>query len=227
MMFIATSKQSGMLHAYKRGVLRELGLPALFGAAVLFFSAAMLLGVNISAMRGNLAWIEHTQKILLEISVAEAGVVGDELTVRSYALTGDPRFLVYQRTERQKLTRAGAQLESLAALEPGGAERMRKIHAYVVRHMALYASITGLGPDKASIVGGVINDDSKRAIMFTLRGALVSYRADEMRILGERQHNLTQQLSQAFVLAIGIIFAAFVLGGIGLLISQFQIPARH
>ena len=220
MTFNATSIQSGALHAYKRGVLRELGLPALFGAAVLFFSAAMLLGVNISAMRGNLAWIEHTQKILLEISVAEAGVVGDELTVRSYALTGDPRFLRYQITERSKLAKSVARLESLSAAEPGGAERMRKIHGYVLEHMALYASITGMGPDKASIVSKVINDNSKRKIMFTLRGALASYRADEVRILGERQHSLTQQLSRAFLLAMGIIVAAFVLGGVGLFVSR-------
>jgi CHASE3 domain sensor protein len=224
MTFIATSKQSGVLQAYKRGILRELGLPALFGAAVLFFSATLLLGVNISAMRANLTWIEHAQNILLEISIAEAGVVGDELTVRSYALTGDPRFLRYQTAERNKLTKSIARLKTLAAVEPREAERMRKIHGYVLEHMALYASITGMGPDKASIVGKVINDDSKRKIMFTLRGALALYRADEMRILSERQRNLTQQLSQAFVLAIGIIVAAFVLGGVGLLISRVARP---
>jgi CHASE3 domain sensor protein len=141
------------------------------------------------------------------------------MTVRSYALTGDPRFLLYQKAERDKLTKSVAKLETLAALEPDGAARMRKIHGYVIEHMALYAGITGLGPDKASIVGKVINDDSKRKIMFTLRGALASYRADEVRVLGERQQSLTHQLSRAFVLAIGIIAAAFVLGGVGLLVS--------
>ena len=217
---ISTWKQPSALQEYKRRILRELGLPALFGAAVLFFSATMLLGANISAMRGNLAWIQHTQTILLEISVAEAGVVGDELTVRSYALTGDPRFLKYQINERSKLAKSVARLESLSATDPGGAERMRKIHGYVLEHMALYASITGMGPDKASIVGAVINDNSKRKIMFTLRGALASYRADEMRILGEHEQLLTAQLSRAFLLAMGIIVVAFVLGGVGLFISR-------
>ena len=227
MTLFATSKQSGVLQEYKRGILGELGLPALLGAAVLFFSAMMLLGVNISAMRGNLVWIEHAQKILMEISEAEAGVVGDELTVRSYALTGDPRFLRYQKIEREKLTTSLARLETLAAAEPDGVARMRKIHGYVLKHMDLYASITGLGPDKASVVAKVINDDARRQIMFTLRGALRDYRADEMRKLGDRQHSLTQQLSQAFILAIGIIVAAFVLGGIGLVISQLRIPTKR
>jgi CHASE3 domain sensor protein len=221
---VAASKQSGALSDSRHGILRELGLPALFGAAVLFFSATMLLGVNISAMRNNLAWIQHTQNILREISTAEFGIVGDELTVRSYALTGDSRFLQYQKMERKRLLDAVARLEKLAAMEPGGAARMRAIRQSVLKHMDLYMGITGLGPDKATVVANVINDDVKRKVMFASRGALAAYRADEVRILGERQENLTKQLSQAFFLAIGIIVAAFALGGLGLLMAQFRIP---
>ena len=220
----ATSKQAGVTQDSKSGILRELGLPALFGAAVLFFSATMLLGVNISAMRANISWIERTQAILGEISEAEAGVVGDELTVRSYALTGDRRFLTFQKIERNRLTSALARIEPLAALEPGGVARLRTIRDAVQKHMAVYASITGMGPDKASIVARVINDDAKRKVMFAARYVLRDYRRDEVRILGERQQSLTRQLSQAFFLAIGIILAAFALGGLGLLMAQFRIP---
>jgi CHASE3 domain sensor protein len=218
---------SGALHDRRHGVLRELALPAMFGAAVLFFSAAMLLGVNISAMRGNLGWIELTQKILIQISEAERGVVGDELTVRSFALTGDPRFLEYQQLERRRLTNAVDALDKLAAVEPGGPARMRAVRETVGRHTAIYTGITGFGPDKAAVVGETINDDAKRTIMFRAREALAEYRAEEIRVLGVRQQKLTAQLSQAFVLAIGIILAAFVLGGLGLLMAQLRIPVRR
>jgi len=224
---ITASERSGARHEIKRGALRELGLPTLFGAAVLFFSATMLLGANISAMRGNLIWIERTQQVLQEISIAESAVVGDELTVRSYALTGDPRFLVYETRGRNKLAASIARLEKLAAAEPGGTKRMRTIAESVRRHTELYTSVTGMGPDKAAIVGRFINDDAKRAVTFAARRALADYRADELRILGERQQNLTRQLSQAFLLAIGIIVAAFVLGGLGLLMTRWGMQTKR
>lgn len=207
-------------------ILRELGLPTLFGATVLLFSATMLLSVNISAMRDNVAWIQNIQKILLVISDAEAGVVGEQLTVRSYALTGDERFLRFQTIERAKLDHAMNKLEALAAVEPGGRPRVRTIRQLVDQHTALWESLRGLGPDRAALVGQAIQDQNKRKIMLGTRKVLADYRADEVRSLGERQEQLTQQLSRAFVLGIGIIIAAFVLGGIGLIAGQFRIPSR-
>lgn len=207
-------------------VLRELGLPILFGAAVLLFSATMLLGVNISAMQSNVAWIQNIQQILLTISDAEAGVVGEQLTVRSYALTGDKRFLRFQTIERTKLDRAMNKLEALAAVEPGGRPRVHTIHQLVDQHTALWEGLRGFGPDRAALVGLAIQDQSKRRIMLGTRKALADYRADEVRSLGERQEQLTHQLSRAFVLGISIIIAAFLLGGVGLIAGQFGIPAR-
>lgn len=218
---------AGVHHDHRHGVLRELALPAMFGAAVLFFSAAMLLGVNISAMRANLQWIERTQQMLIQIAEAERGVVGDELTVRSYALTGNALFLKYQQIERRRLADAVARLRVLAANEPGGTARMNQIRDSIKRHTDIYTTISGFGPDKSALVAGVITDEAKRAVMWRARVALATYRADQLRILSDRQQQLTRQLSQAFVLALGIIVAAFVLGGVGLWMAQFRLPFRR
>jgi CHASE3 domain sensor protein len=207
-------------------ILRELGLPILFGAAVLLISATMLLGVNISAMQNDVARIQNIQKILLVVGDAEAGVVGEQLTVRSYALTGDKRFLDFQNNERVKLLGAINKLEPLAVVEPGGPARIHQIRVWVEQHMALWASLRGIGPDRAAILGQAIEDTNKRRIMLGTRKVLADYRADQVRALGERQQQLTQQLSRAFVLGIGIIIAAFVLGGVGLIAGQFRIPSR-
>jgi CHASE3 domain sensor protein len=207
-------------------VLRELGLPIVFGAAVLLFSATMLLGVNISAMQSDVAWIQNIQQILLAISDAEAGVVGEQLTVRSYALTGNKQFLRYQTIERTKLVRAMNKLETLAAVEPGGQARVHQIRTLVEQHMALWASLRGIGPERAAVLGRAIEDAGKRKIMLGTRKALADYRADEVRSLGARQEQLTRQLSRAFVLGIGIIIAAFLLGGVGVIAGQFRIPSR-
>jgi CHASE3 domain sensor protein len=221
------AQTAGMLHEYKRSILRELGMPALFGAGVLLISATLLLGVNIAAMRANLAWIGNTQQILLNVAEAESGVVGDQLTVRGYALTGDPRFLRYQQNERARLARAMERLTGLTAADPAGAARIAEIRRLVKRHTDYYDSITGLGPEHADIVAVAINDDKKRAIMFQTRGALAAYRAGEVRALGEKQGSLTRQLSQSFYLAVGIIAVAFLLGGLGLVASQLRFPIHR
>jgi CHASE3 domain sensor protein len=221
------AQTGGMLHEYKRSILSELGMPALLGAGVLLISATLLLGANIAAMRANLARIGNTQQILLAVAAAESGVVGDQLTVRGYALTGDPRFLRYQKNERTRLKRAMEHLTGLTAADHAGAARIANIRRLVKRHMAYYDSITGLGPEHAGIVAKAINDDKKRAIMFQTRGALAAYRAGEVRALGEKQDSLTRQLSQSFYLAVGIVAAAFLLGGLGLVASQLHFPIRH
>ncbi len=211
----------------RNGVIRELGLPNVFGAVVLFFSATMLLSVNITAMRSNADWIQNTQQILLAVGDAEAGVVGEQLTVRSYALTGDRRFLRFQDNERSKLVKAMNRLATLAAAEPGSRLRVERIRRRVDEHMALWEGLKGIGPDRASVVARAIVDPKNRLIMLGTRKALADYRAAEVLALGERQSRLTRQLSQSFALALGIIAAAFVLGGVGLVAGQFRIPLRR
>jgi CHASE3 domain sensor protein len=221
-------RPAGTLQEYKHGILRELGMPALFVAGVLLLSATLLLGVNIAAMRNNLAWIGGTQQILLNVAEAENGVVGDQLTVRGYALTGDARFLLFQRSERARLKRAMARLTQLTAPDPAGADRIALIGRLIKRHTDYCRSISGLGPEHADIVAKAINDDRKRAILFQTRGALAAYRADEIRALAEKQDYLTRQLSQSFYLAVGILVAAFLLGGLGLVAAQLRLPFhRH
>ena len=79
--------------AAKHVHLREMGVPILFGAAVLLVSATLLLSANISALRGNLSRIALSQNVLTQIADIESGMLGNELTVRGYALTGHPSFL--------------------------------------------------------------------------------------------------------------------------------------
>lgn len=211
----------------KRGYLRELGLPTIFGALVLFVSAALLLGVNIQALRDNLKWMEHAQRVLMQISNLETGILGDELTVRGYALTGDQRFLEFQRLERAKAKLAADELTMLTAAEPEHAEQYRRVRRDFDRHMEIFGALAGSGPDKAEVVSRAIIDPAIRANMKRTRNGLAALRAAEVRDLGERQVEMTTQISRAFLLSLAITIAAFVLGGIGLMASQLRVSLRR
>jgi CHASE3 domain sensor protein len=208
----------------KRGHLRDLGLPTIFGAIVLFVSATLLLGVNVSALRSNLKWMEHAQKTLMCMADIETGILGDELTVRGYALTGDKRFLRFQELERAKSLKAANDLTDLTAAEPEHAAQFRQVRRDFDRHMQIFGELRG---KSSEVVAKAIVDPAIRANMKRTRNGLAALRAAEMRDLGERQREMTAQISRAFLLAVGIIIAAFVLGGFGLVAAQFHLSLRR
>lgn len=207
----------------KRGHLHDMGLPILFGAVVLLVSAAMLLGANISALRGNLAWIERSQQVLNQIGILEAAVLSEEMTVRGYALTGDQRFIVYRKNERLRCRNSLAELRRLSA----GSHRVAQFAALdraVQRHLDLFGSLAINGPDRTQVVARAIVDPVVRENMTRTRDGLERLRAAELKDLGARERDVTNQLAHAFFLAVGIILAAFLLGGIGVWAVQIKAP---
>ena len=204
--------------------LRELGLPTLFGAIVLLGSATLLLLANISALRSSLNAIEHTQGILVQLAELEAGILGDELTVRGYALTGDRRFVAFQAGERDKVRRAEAELIRLSASEGDMAGQYRRVFEAVDRHTEIFGRLTGYGPDRAAMVARAIVDPAVRANMAAARTGLAALRTAEVHRLGDRQRRMTNQITRAFALALGIIVAAFLLGGVGVWAARLQSP---
>jgi len=210
----------------KQRYLRELGLPILFGAVVLLGSATLLLLANISALRGNLASVEHAQNMVVQIAAVQAGIIGDEMTVRGYALTGDPLFLGYQANERAKTVQAEKELLKLAEDEPENAAEFARLKRLIDQHMRNYATLTRHGSQTAAVVAKAIVDPAIRANMAESRLMLAGIRNRQLQSLYNRQRQMTDQITQAFLLASGIIVAAFVLGCIGIWAARWQFPSR-
>lgn len=203
-----------------------MGLPILFGAVVLLVSAALLLGANIAALRGNLAWMDHSQQVLNQIADLETGVLGEEMIVRGYALTGDGSFLWMQKSGERRRNIARATLIRLMAAEPQRAEEFRQVLQDITRHTEIFGKLSGIGPDRAQIVARAIVNSDVRSNMRRTRDGLAALRAAEMRDFATRQRDITNQLARAFFLAVGIIVTAFLLGGIGVWAAQIKAPRR-
>ncbi len=210
--------------ASKHAHLRDIGLPTMFGAVVLLVSATLLLGVNISALRGNLKWMEHAQQVVTHLDVLEAAVLSEELTIRGYALTGDQRFLEFQQNERARSHDALAELQHLAASEPRRAAEFNAVERYTLHHRDVFGNLALTGPDRAAVVSRAILDPNVRETMRRTRRAMETLRAAELSDLGVHQRDITNQIGRAFLLAVGIILAAFVLGGVGVWVAQLKAP---
>lgn len=207
--------------------MRDLGLPTLFGAVVLLVSATLLLAANVSALRGNLAWMDHSQKVLSNLDVLEAAVLSEELTVRGYALTDDARFLEYQENERARSRKAMGELQRLAAIDPRRANEFQAVVRSSRDHLDIFGSLAIRGADRAAVVAKAIVDPKVRENMRATRTSMEALRAGELSDLGARQRDITNQLARAFFLAIGIIIAAFLLGGIGVWAAQLKAPQHR
>ncbi len=117
--------RAGLLNLLRRGQLRHAGSQMLAVAGALLAAGMLLLGVNVSTMRHNFAWVQQADDVLLQISDLQTGIYGVELSVRGYALTDDPRFLVYVQNNARNVTDSTNKLGVLVANDPRRRRNLR------------------------------------------------------------------------------------------------------
>ena len=203
-----------------RGYLRQIGTPTLIGSVVLLICALLLLGANVSALRDSFVWVQRTDDVLVQLSEVETRLVGNELTVRGFALTDDPVFLTYQKSEQDQMAAAMGKLTTLIAEEPSQASRFTVLRGLVDKRLTHFTYLTSLGPGHAQEVAVAIRDPDKRAVMRAARAQVITMRAEELKLLANRQAAVAEQSTRAYELAIGIVILAFVFGALGFAFAQ-------
>jgi CHASE3 domain sensor protein len=173
-------------------------------------------------MQHNFVWVQQADDVLLQIWGVESGITGDEMSVRGYALTDDPRFLAYQKNNRHRTTDSMRKLELLVANDTSESARLAGLRRITADHLNYFGALTRLGPGHARDVASAIVSKRCRSVMTEMRGQLSSYRSHELELLASRQVQAAQQASNTYVLAVGIVVAAFLLGGLGILVSRIK-----
>jgi CHASE3 domain sensor protein len=205
----------------ERAGLRDVGVPTLLAAVVLFVTAMTMLSANVSAVRESYGRVQRSNSVLLDIAEINTLVMGIDMTVRGYALTDNPDFLVYEADNRDRLGIRIDHLASLASDDPAQRARIAKLRALVARHVEVFAQLSSLGPGHAKEVAAVIVDPEKRKIRYAAQNTLTAMHDGEMKRLAARQQAAEHQVSHAFYLALGIIAFAFVAGGVGFALTLF------
>ncbi|MGA7675816.1 MAG: CHASE3 domain-containing protein [Rhizomicrobium sp.] len=205
----------------ERASLRDIGVPALLAAAVLFVSAMSMLNANVSALRESYGRVQRSNSVLLDLAEINTLVMGIDMTVRGYALTDNPDFLVYEADNRNRLGMAIDNLASLLSDEPGQSASMAKLRALVASHEEVFSQLSSLGPGHAKDVAAVIVDPEKRKIRYAVQNTLTAMHNGEMKQLSARQQAVERQVSHTFNLALGIVAFAFVAGAVGFALTLF------
>jgi CHASE3 domain sensor protein len=199
----------------ERAGLRELGLPMLIAAVVLFVAAMAMLGANVSALRENYSRVQQSNSVLLELAEINTLVMGIDMTVRGYALTDNPDFLVYEADNRRRLGYAIENLSSFESADQGQSARISRLRTLVAQQEELFSQLSGLGPGHAKEVATAIADPAKRKIRYAVQDTLTAIHNDEIKLLAARQQKAERQVSYTFNIAVSIIAFAFIAGTIG------------
>ena len=200
--------------------MRQIGTPTLIGSVVLLICALLLLGANVSALRNSFAWVQRTDDTLLRMSDVEVHVVNDDLAMRGYTLNGDPSFVTYQKMEQQKAEDAMKRLAALLSGEASQAKRFAEVRRLTEQRLALFANLMDLGPGHQQEVGAAVLGPENRTVMRAARAEMAVLRAEELKLLANRQAAVAEQSTRAYELAIGIVILAFVFGALGFAFAQ-------
>ena len=220
-MNVSVTSLKGLTVLLRRGHLRPIGTPTLIAAAVLLICALLLLGANVSALSDSFAWVQRTDNALMALSDIELRVIGNELTLRGYALTDDPRFLLFHKNETKVMWAATYKLGEAIGDDPEQVARYRRLREVLNQRSNLLSRLFGLGPAHARDVAAAIVDAGYRNVLFIARQQIADFRAEELKLLAERQAATTLQAKRTYAIAVAIVFLAFLFGALGFAFEMF------
>ena len=204
-----------------RGATSGLATQMLSVACALLIAAGVMFGVNLVSLRHDFDSDRASSRVVEKLDDVEKYLMGVDLTVRGYALSGNDVFLSYRQLEMQKLSTAFAALPPLVAAVPEqakGMERLRK--AMQVRVDALSGLMRMAHRDRPAL-GRAILDPDVRSTMREARAAISAVRTMEMVHRDQMATEALERASRNTLLAGAILALAFVFGVFGLSFALF------
>jgi CHASE3 domain sensor protein len=209
---------SSRLHSVN---LPEFGVSALIAAVVMFVAAMAMLNQNVTQLRRSFGWVEQVYAVQKRIDAVNNRLSGVELTVRGFALTGDPAFLRRYRNTHGYLIAAMRELHDLTAADTALQADYAELERAVALHEALYGSLIGQGPQHQAVVAEAITNPAKRQFNGRAIQALNRMEATEQRLWAKRQADAERDARTTYAIALGIAGLAFLTGSLGFALTLF------
>jgi CHASE3 domain sensor protein len=199
-----------------RGRLRSVGTQFMIMSAVLLAASILMLWVSYGHLQHSFEIDERTDEALLLIDEVEAKLVGVEMTVRGFALTGEPTFLQWGARDRRDLEADMVKLEASMALEPQQKPRFAEMRALVRQRLDLYAY---LGGHKDEVAHAIV-DPKTRDVMHQARQRLAGLRKAQISLLAVRQAEMATRARSTLFLTTGIVIFAFLSVVTGIVLAR-------
>lgn len=198
-----------------RGLLRELGIPSLLVALVLFVSAMTLLGTNVSEMRAAYGRVQQSNEAILQAAMVNTDILRVEMIVRGYALSGDPVYLRWQEEAERNLRARVAGFGPLFSATADERADVAALRGLIEEHIAYFDRLARQVPvDRQRVITEIV-DYGKQAKRRPIEDLLVDMRADLAQRLAGQQEDAEARVIGAYRYAIGISAVALLFGALG------------
>lgn len=195
------------------GILREMGLPMLVVSLVLFVSAMTLLGANVSELRRGYARVQQANEALLELETVNNDILRIEMTVRGYALSGDPIYLTWKQMAESGLHDRVAGFDTIF----GDNQRanVRELKRLLAEHCFFFDRLAERVPKERDAVVAAVVAYGKNVGRKRIEDLLLVMRSAEMKNLAQEQVLAENRVVNAYFYAIGMSAAALLFAGFG------------
>jgi len=199
----------------EHGLLSELGVPALIVSLVLFTSAMVLLGANLSELRTGYARLQRSNEALVQLAMVNTDILRVEMTARGYVLSGDPAYLVWLKMARDGVHQRLGTLDAVFSDDEDQRGDARMLRRLVDAQNDYFESLTRRMAGEREAVIAEIVDYSKKVKRRPIENLLTDLRGDELREIAVRQVEAERRVVGAYRYAIGISSLALIFGALG------------
>jgi two-component system sensor kinase FixL len=207
-----------------------LGFGAISISIMLVVLATLFAGANINRLRDSFAWVEHTNRVMLEAASVHEALLEAGSATRSYLLTRDADYIaIHERAQRGMHERLD-ELGRLVADNAVQLARVREIRTLIGTREKLLEAGGGLGPQTRDVViagmRGAGPAASFRGFTQTVGARFAAFQATELQLLQARQDKAQRAERFTTFLALLTALLALAAGGIGLYVVQRE-RAEH
>jgi two-component system, LuxR family, sensor kinase FixL len=191
-------------------------------AAALAVLAGFPLSLNMSRFRENLAWVDHTNQVLRQLSATERAVLEAESSERGYLLTGDAAYLSTYNQSKDAIPTLLSSLRDLVADNTAQQKRVDDLRSNIEGRLDELARVVQLGPQGREEALDILR--SARASQLTPRiiEGLSQLRQHELSLLETRQADANRSALFATLSAAALFIFALISATFGVFYFEHQ-----
>ncbi len=164
-------------------------------------------------------WVAHSHDVIQLLDELDGLVAEAETAVRGYVITGRREYLAPYEAARSRVEQTTARLADEVADNPEQLDRAQRLAPAVAAKMAnLEETATLRRTEGVNAAVQAVSRDQGKALMDALRAQIQDLRAEEVRLVGERERRTADELRLAkealflaSMLVIGLLATAIAL----------------
>ncbi|MCP3463404.1 CHASE3 domain-containing protein [Bradyrhizobium sp. CCGUVB23] len=191
-------------------------------AAALTILAGFPLSLNMLRFRENLAWVNHTNEVLRQLSATERALLEAESSERGYLLTADATYLSTYNEWKDAIPALLSSLRGLVTDNTVQQKRVDDLSLDIKARLEELARAVQLGPQRLADVLDILKSARTTQLTPRIIQSLSQLRQTELSLLEARQASADRSGIFATISAAALFVFALISATFGIFIFEHQ-----